>query len=153
MPQEIAKYYSIPESVLAKACPEEYAAYKKADDELVKALGPRNEYGAIGGLRSYAIYSPMSPRERDEARESKYFVYQEALRNALFLLKKALATKGISSTMLVNLMDGDDIKWYIPGNEMYEVKVCFKGRAIIDALGCWACDLDPVDCWADGRGA
>ena len=42
-------------------------------------------------------------------------------------------------------MDGDEIKWYIPGNEMYEVKVCFKGRKIIDALGCWACDLDPVD--------
>lgn len=30
-------------------------------------------------------------------------------------------------------------------NELYEVKVCFKGRAIIDALGCWSCDLEPVD--------
>lgn len=47
--------------------------------------------------------------------------------------------------MLVNLMSGNDIKWLIPGNEMYEVKVCFKGRAIIDALGCWACDLEAVD--------
>ena len=45
MPKEIAKYYSIPESVLAKACPEEYAAYKKADDALVKAVGPRADDG------------------------------------------------------------------------------------------------------------
>lgn len=145
MPQEIAKYYAIPESVLAKACPEEYAAYKKADDELVKAVGPRDNDGTIGGLRCYAIYSPRSPRERDEARESKYFVFQEALRKSFLLLKKALATKGISSAVLMNLMDGDDIKWYIPGSEMYEVKVCFKGRAIIDALGCWVCDLEAVD--------
>ena len=137
MPQEIAKYYSIPESVLAKACPEEYAAYKKADDALVKAVGPRDNDGTLGSIRSGAI----GPR----VYEGKYLTYIDDLRNALLLLKKALATKGISSTVLVNLMDGDEIKWYIPGNEMYEVKVCFKGRAIIDALGCWACDLDPVD--------
>lgn len=136
MPQEIAKYYSIPESVLAKACPEEYAAYKKADDALVKAVGPRDNDGTLGSIRSGALVPIMN---------GKYIAVQNALRKALLLLKKALATKGISSTVLVNLMDGDEIKWYIPGNEMYEVKVCFKGRAIIDALGCWACDLDPVD--------
>ncbi len=136
MPQEIAKYYSIPESVLAKACPEEYAAYKKADDALVKAVGPRDNDGTLGSIRSGALGPIMN---------GKYIAVQNDLRNALLLLKKALATKGISSTVLVNLMDGDEIKWYIPGNEMYEVKVCFKGRKIIDALGCWACDLDPVD--------
>lgn len=137
MPQEIAKYYSIPESVLAKACPEEYAAYKKADDALVKAVGPRDNDGTIGGLRSGAL----GPR----VYEGKYQACIDDLRDALILLKKALATKGISSTVLVNLMDGDEIKWFIPGNEMYEVTVRFKGRAIIDALGCWACDLEPVD--------
>ena len=137
MPQEIPKYYSVPESVLAKACPEEYAAYKKADDDLVKAVGPRDNDGTIGSIRSGAL----GPREN----EGKYLTYVDDLRNALLLLKKALATKGISSAVLVNRMDGDEIKWYIPGNEMYEVKVCFKGRKIIDALGCWACDLDPVD--------
>lgn len=136
MPQEIPKYYSVPESVLAKACPEEYAAYKKADDELVKAVGHRDNDGTLGSIRSGALGPIMN---------GKYIAVQNALRNALLLLKKALATKGISSTMLVNRMDGDEIKWYIPGNEMYEVKVCFKGRKIIDALGCWACDLDPVD--------
>lgn len=136
MPQEISKYYSIPESVLAKACPEEYAAYKKADDALVKAVGPRDNDGTLGSIRSGALCPIMN---------GKYITFQNDLRDALLLLKKALATKGISSTMLVNLMDGDEIKWYIPGNEMYELKVCFKGRAIIDALGCWACDLDPVD--------
>lgn len=136
MPQEIPKYYSVPESVLAKACPEEYAAYKKADDELVKAVGPRDNDGTIGSIRSGALGPIMN---------GKYIAVQNALRDALLLLKKALATKGISSTVLVNRMDGDEIKWYIPGNEMYEVKVCFKGRKIIDALGCWACDLDPVD--------
>lgn len=143
MPQEISKYYSIPESVLAKACPEEYAAYKKADDDLVKAVGPRDNDGTIGGLRSCALCSRVLDILRD--RGSKYYEYQNALRDALLLLKKALATKGISSTMLVNSMDGDEIKWYIPGNEMYEVKVVFKGRKIIDALGCWSSDLDPVD--------
>lgn len=143
MPQEIPKYYSIPESVLAKACPEEYAAYKKADDALVKAVGPRDDDGTLGGLRSYALYSRAVDVLRNQG--SKYHEYQEALRIALILLKKALATKGISSTVLVNLMDGDEIKWFIPGNEMYEVTVRFKGRAIIDALGCWACDLEPVD--------
>lgn len=136
MPQEIPKYYSVPESVLAKACPEEYAAYKKADDELVKAVGPRDNDGTLGSIRSGALGPIMN---------GKYIAVQNALRNALLLLKKALATKGISSTVLVNRMDGDEIKWYIPGNEMYEVKVCFKGRKIIDALGCWASDLDPVD--------
>lgn len=136
MPQEIAKYYSIPESVLAKACPAEYAAYKKADDALVKAVGPRDNDGTLGSIRSGALGPIMN---------GKYIAVQNDLRNALLLLKKALATKGISSTVLVNRMDGDEIKWYIPGNEMYEVKVCFKGRANIDALGCWACDLDPVD--------
>lgn len=136
MPQEIPKYYSVPESVLAKACPEEYAAYKKADDELVKAVGPRDNDGTLGSIRSGALGPIMN---------GKYIAVQNALRKTLLLLKKALATKGISSTVLVNRMDGDEIKWYIPGNEMYEVKVCFKGRKIIDALGCWACDLDPVD--------
>ena len=136
MPQEISKYYSIPESVLAKACPEEYAAYKKADDALVKAVGPRDNDGTLGSIRSGALCPIMN---------GKYITFQNGLRDALLLLKKALATKGISSTMLVNLMDGDEIKWYIPGNERYELKGCFKGRAIIDALGCWACDLDPVD--------
>ena len=136
MPQEIPKYYSVPESVLAKACPEEYAAYKKADDDLVKAVGPRDNDGTLGSIRSGALGPIM---------DGKYIAVQNALRKALLLLKKALATKGVSSTMLVNRMDGDEIKWYIPGNEMYEVKVCFKGRKIIDALGCWACDLDPVD--------
>ena len=136
MPQEIPKYYSVPESVLAKACPEEYAAYKKADDELVKAVGPRDNDGTLGSIRSGALGPIMN---------GKYIAVQNALRNALLLLKKALATKGISSTVLVNRMDGDEIKWYIPGDELYEVKVCFKGRKIIDALGCWACDLDPVD--------
>jgi hypothetical protein len=136
MPKEISKYYSIPESVLAKACPEEYAAYKKADDELVKAVGPRDNDGTLGSIRSGALAPIM---------DGKYIVFQNALRDAILLLKKALATKGISSTMLVNRMDGDEIKWYIPGNELYEVKVCFKGRKIIDALGCWSCDLDPVD--------
>ena len=136
MPQEIPKYYSVPESVLAKACPEEYAAYKKADDELVKAVGPRDNDGTLGSIRSGALGPIM---------DGKYIAVQNALRKALLLLKKALATKGISSTMLVNRMDGDEIKWYIPGDEMYEVKVCFKGRKIIDALGCWASDLDPVD--------
>lgn len=136
MPQEISKYYSIPESVLAKACPEEYAAYKKADDALVKAVGPRDNDGTLGSIRSGALVPIMN---------GKYIAVQNDLRKALLLLKKALATKGISSTVLVNRMDGDEIKWYIPGNEMYEVKVCFKGREIIDALGCWACDLDPVD--------
>ena len=136
MPQEIPKYYSVPESVLAKACPEEYAAYKKADDDLVKAVGPRDNDGTLGSIRSGALGPIM---------DGKYIAVQNALRKALLLLKKALATKGISSTVLVNLMDGDEIKWYIPGNEMYEVKVCFKGRKIIDALGCWAIDLDPVD--------
>ena len=136
MPQEIPKYYSVPESVLAKACPEEYAAYKKADDDLVKAVGPRDNDGTLGSIRSGALGPIM---------DGKYMAVQNALRKALLLLKKALATKGVSSTMLVNRMDGDEIKWYIPGNEMYEVKVCFKGRKIIDALGCWACDLDPVD--------
>ena len=143
MSQEISKYYSIPESVLAKACPEEYAAYKKADDDLVKAVGPRDNDGTIGGLRSCALCSRVIDVLRD--RESKYYEYQNALRDALLLIKKALATKGISSTILVNRMDGDEIKWYIPGNEMYEVKVVFKGRKIIDALGCWSCDLEPVD--------
>ena len=138
MPQEISKYYSIPESVLAKACPEEYAAYKKADDALAEALGPRDNDDALGGLRSGAI----GPRV---VYEGKYVAYIDGLRDAILLLKKALATKGISSAVLVNLMDGNEIKWLIPGNEMYEVKVCFKGRAIIDALGCWACDLEPVD--------
>ena len=137
MPQEIPKYYSVPESVLAKACPEEYAAYKKADDVLVKAVGPRDNDGTLGSIRSGAL----GPREN----EGKYLTYVDDLRNALLLLKKALATKGICSTVLVNRMDGDEIKWYIPGDEMYEVKVCFKGRKIIDALGCWASDLDPVD--------
>lgn len=137
MPQEISKYYAIPESVLAKACPEEYAAYKKADDALAKALGPRDNDDALGSLRSGAI----GPR----VYEGKYLAYSDDLRKAILLLKKALATKGISSTMLVNLMSGNEIKWFIPGDEMYEVKVCFKGRAIIDALGCWACDLEPVD--------
>ena len=136
MPQEIPKYYSVPESVLAKACPEEYAAYKKADDDLVKAVGPRDNDGTLGSIRSGALGPIMN---------GKYIAVQNALRNALLLLKKALATKGISSTVLVNRMDGDEIKWYIPGDELYEVKVCFKGRKIIDALGCWACDLDPVD--------
>ena len=136
MPQEIPKYYSVPESVLAKACPEEYAAYKKADDDLVKAVGPRDNDGTLGSIRSGALGPIMN---------GKYIAVQNALRKTLLLLKKALATKGISSTVLVNRMDGDEIKWYIPGNEMYEVKVCFKGRKIIDALGCWACDLDPVD--------
>ena len=136
MPQEIPKYYSVPESVLAKACPEEYAAYKKADDDLVKAVGPRDNDGTLGSIRSGALGPIM---------DGKYIAVQNALRKALLLLKKALATKGVSSTVLVNRMDGDEIKWYIPGNEMYEVKVCFKGRKIIDALGCWACDLDPVD--------
>lgn len=136
MPQEISKYYSIPESVLAKACPEEYAAYKKADDDLVKAVGPRDNDGTLGSIRSGALGPIMN---------GKYIAVQNALRNALLLLKKALATKGISSTVLVNRMDGDEIKWYIPGDELYEVKVCFKGRKIIDALGCWASDLDPVD--------
>ena len=136
MPQEIPKYYSVPESVLAKACPEEYAAYKKADDVLVKAVGPRDNDGTLGSIRSGALGPIM---------DGKYIAVQNALRKALLLLKKALATKGISSTMLVNRMDGDEIKWYIPGDEMYEVKVCFKGRKIIDALGCWASDLDPVD--------
>jgi len=136
MPQEIPKYYSVPESVLAKACPEEYAVYKKADDDLVKAVGPRDNDGTLGSIRSGALGPIMN---------GKYIAVQNALRNALLLLKKALATKGIGSTMLVNRMDGDEIKWYIPGNEMYEVKVCFKGRKIIDALGCWASDLDPVD--------
>ena len=137
MPQEISKYYAIPESVLAKACPEEYAAYKKADDALASALGPRDNDDALGSLRSGAI----GPR----VDEGKYQTYVDDLRKALLLLKKALATKGISSTMLVNLMSGNEIKWFIPGDEMYEVKVCFKGRAIIDALGCWACDLEPED--------
>lgn len=137
MPQEIAKYYSIPESVLAKACPEEYAAYKKADDALAEALGPRDNDDALGSFRSGAIGSWVD--------EGKYQTYVDDLRKALLLLKKALATKGISSAVLVNLMDGNEIKWFIPGTEMYEVKVCFKGRAIIDALGCWACDLEPVD--------
>lgn len=136
MPQEIPKYYSVPESVLAKACPEEYAAYKKADDELVNAVGPRDNDGTLGSIRSGALGPIMN---------GKYIAVQNALRKTLLLLKKALATKGISSTMLVNRMDGDEIKWYIPGDELYEVKVCFKGRKIIDALGCWACDLDPVD--------
>ena len=136
MPQEISKYYSVPESILAKACPEEYAAYKKADDELVKAVGPRDNDGTLGSIRSGALGPIMN---------GKYIAVQNALRKALLLLKKALATKGISSTVLVNRMDGDEIKWYIPGDELYEVKVCFKGRKIIDALGCWACDLDPVD--------
>ena len=136
MTKEIPKYYSVPESVLAKACPEEYAAYKKADDDLVKAVGPRDNDGTLGSIRSGALGPIMN---------GKYIAVQNALRNALLLLKKALATKGISSTVLVNRMDGDEIKWYIPGNEMYEVKVCFKGRKIIDALGCWASDLDPVD--------
>ena len=136
MPQEIPKYYSVPESVLAKACPEEYAAYKKADDDLVKAVGPRDNDGTLGSIRSGALGPIM---------DGKYIAVQNALRKALLLLKKALATKGVSSTMLVNRMDGDEIKWYIPGDELYEVKVCFKGRKIIDALGCWACDLDPVD--------
>ena len=143
MPQEIPKYYSVPESVLAKACPEEYAAYKKADDDLVKAVGPRDNDGTIGGLRSCALCSRVVDILRNQG--SKYHEYQEALYNALLLLKKALATKGISSAVLVNRMDGDEIKWYIPGDELYEVKVCFKGRKIIDALGCWASDLDPVD--------
>ena len=136
MPQEIPKYYSVPESVLAKACPEEYAAYKKADDDLVKAVGPRDNDGTIGSIRSGALGQIM---------DGKYIAVQNALRKALLLLKKALATKGISSTVLVNRMDGDEIKWYIPGHELYEVRVCFKGRKIIDALGCWASDLDPVD--------
>ena len=135
MLQEIPKYYSVPESVLAKACPVEYAAYKKADDDLVKAVGPRDNDGTLGSIRSGALGPIMN---------GKYIAVQNALRNALLLLKKALATKGISSTVLVNRMDGDEIKWYILGNEMYEVKVCFKGRKIIDALGCWSCDLDPV---------
>ena len=102
MPQEIPKYYSVPESVLAKACPEEYAAYKKADDELVKAVGPRDNDGTLGSIRSGALGPIMN---------GKYIAVQNALRNALLLLKKALATKGISSTVLVNRMDGDEIKW------------------------------------------
>lgn len=126
--QKIADYYSIPDSVLESAFPQEYAEYMEKDAALVKIVEELHD--DIGGARSFAILRP-----KEHGWDPRIVPYMDALHDAIGKLQSALDKKRIPAEPTMACWS-DEITWFIPGKTLFCVRLTEKGERIVAALGC-----------------